>query len=89
MAEKLFAVSQKSRNANENSEQPKFYELKDGEIFGQKMSKDRRKYVSLSDRLAMGEGDSEGPLAKTLNNDGHQMTFSVSIAKYFFPNPNW
>ena len=84
LAEKLFAVSQKSRNANENSEQPKFYELKDGEIFGQKMSKDRRKYVSLSDRLAMGEGDSEGPLAKTLNNDGHQMSFSVSIANYCF-----
>ena len=88
LAEKLFAVSQKSRNATENTdhsnEQPKFYELKDGEIFGQKISKDRRKYVSLSDRLAMGEGDSEGPLAKTLNNDGHQMSFSVSIANYCF-----
>lgn len=83
LTEKLSAVIKKSKNSesfNATIQQPKFYELKDGEIFGQKQ-KDRRKNVSLYDRLEMGEGDND-VVSSTSNRDGHQMTFNVSILIY-------
>ena len=83
LADKLSAVSKRSKGqdlADVPLQQPKFYELKDGEIFGNK-SKDHRKHVSLGDRLAMGEGADDEVISKNKSNDGHQMTFNVSISK--------
>ena len=81
LADKLSAVSRKYKNQESNTDrpvqQPKFYELKDGEVFGLKQ-KDNRKHVSLSDRLAMGEGANDGFISRNSTNDGHQMTFDVS-----------
>ena len=80
LADKLSAVSKRSKGqylTDGPLQQPKFYELKDGEIFGNK-SKDNRKHVSLGDRLAMGEGADDGVVSKNKSNDGHQMTFNVS-----------
>ena len=79
---KLSAISNKGKSEEGvkdyiNTKEPKFYELKDGEVFGQKTSKDSRKHVSLSERLAMGDGDENGLFTRTSNN-GHQMTFNVS-----------
>ena len=81
LAEKLSAVIKKSKNSEPSGstiQQPTFYELKDGEIFGQKQ-KDRQKNISLGHRLEMGEGDNDALVSRTSNNDGHQMNFNVSI----------
>ena len=91
LVEKLSTVSKKSKYINEASshsnKQPKFYELKDGEVFGKKDSSNRRKHISLSDRLAMGEGNNDGPISRTANNDGHQMNFNVSsLKRIIYPN---
>merc|ERR1712062_409424 len=84
LADKLSAVSKRSNGIDENDrpiQQPKFYELKDGEIFGNKR-KDQRKHVSLGDRIAMGEGADNVTVSRNSANDGHQMTFDVKKSKY-------
>ena len=84
LADKLSAVRKRSKGQDLTDgpfQQPKFYELKDGEIFGNK-SKDHRKHVSLGDRLAMGEGADDVVISKNTSNDGHQMTFNVSISLF-------
>ena len=84
LADKLSAVSRKYNNQVDTDrpvQQPKFYELKEGEVFGQK-HRDNRKHVSLSNRLAMGEGAAnDGVVSRNATNDGHQMTFDVSSFK--------
>jgi len=84
LADKLSAVSKRSNGIDKNDrpiQQPKFYELKDGEIFGNKR-KDQRKHVSLGDRIAMGEGADNVTVSRNSANDGHQMTFDVKKSKY-------
>ena len=78
LAEKLSDISKREKAMQQ---QPKFYELKDGETLGKKKSKADKanKVMSLADRL---END-DSVVGEVLSNNkaGHQMTFKATKSR--------
>jgi len=80
LAKKLSEISQREKEAA--AQQPKFYELKDGETFGKKKSKAEKanRVLSLADRLD--NDDSVGGEVLSHSKHGHQMTFNAKKSRH-------